>query len=164
MSTSIVEPTLTDQDLHIIVTQVWDAYLHQDAQLPTSTAPSTAATEPMIVATVSLTGGWDGHVRIDCTPAAAADITALMLDLPAGGLDTHDVADAMGELANIVAGNIKALLPAPVSLGLPVVALGDRVKLQFPACHETNRLAVAWNDETVQLRVLRAEYKDHRGV
>ena len=36
-------------------------------------------------------------------------------------LDEEDVADALGELANVVGGNVKAVLPGPSVLGLPEV-------------------------------------------
>ena len=36
-------------------------------------------------------------------------------------LDDEDVDDALGELANVVGGNVKAVLPGPSVLGLPEV-------------------------------------------
>jgi chemotaxis protein CheX len=43
-----------------------------------------------------------------------------------------DVRDALGEIANMIAGNVKALLPEPCSISLPAVALGsdDTVSVQ----------------------------------
>jgi chemotaxis protein CheX len=40
-----------------------------------------------------------------------------------------EVCDAFGELTNMVAGNIKALLPAPSSISLPTVAFGSHYDL-----------------------------------
>ena len=36
-------------------------------------------------------------------------------------LDDEDVEDGLGELANVVGGNVKAVLPGPSVLGLPEV-------------------------------------------
>lgn len=35
-----------------------------------------------------------------------------------------DIRDALGELANMLAGNVKALLPEPCAISLPAVAFG----------------------------------------
>lgn len=49
----------------------------------------------------------------------------------------------MGELINMVGGNIKNRGAQPAKLGLPVVASG---RMLFPATRETHRLAVGWQD------------------
>ena len=36
-------------------------------------------------------------------------------------VDDEDVADALGELANVLGGNIKSVLPGPSALGLPQI-------------------------------------------
>jgi hypothetical protein len=36
-------------------------------------------------------------------------------------VDDEDVADALGELANVLGGNIKSVLPGPSALGLPKI-------------------------------------------
>lgn len=48
----------------------------------------------------------------------------LMLDL-GEAVTTDDLVDAFGEIANVVGGNVKALLDAPASLSLPHVSTHD---------------------------------------
>jgi len=58
--------------------------------------------------------------------SVACRAAAVMLDTPDTTLADRDVADALGELANIVGGNFKALLPEPCRLSMPRTALrGD---------------------------------------
>ncbi|WP_238016870.1 chemotaxis protein CheX [Dactylosporangium sp. AC04546] len=137
------ESGLDDQDLVEIVNEVWNAYLQQPDAEPVDEADSP---DPRtITAAVSITGAWEGHVRVLVPPSAAGDITAIMLAMEPGEVTDQDVTDAMGELVNVVGGNIKNRGAQPAKLGLPVVATG---KMLFPATRETHRLAVAWRGAT----------------
>jgi chemotaxis protein CheX len=138
---STAESGLVDRDLLEIVNDVWDAYLQQPEAFPIDDpgAPDPKA----ITAAVSITGAWEGHVRVLVPPVAAGDITALMLAMDTAEVTDHDVTDAMGELINVVGGNIKNRGAQPSKLGLPVVATG---RMLFPATRETHRLAIRWQD------------------
>jgi len=62
------------------------------------------------------------------TPDGCADLSRLLLGLePADGVSDADVADAVGELVNIVAGGVKQRMQdsaGPLRLGLPVFIHG----------------------------------------
>jgi chemotaxis protein CheX len=147
---STAESGLVDQDLVEIVNEVWDAYLQQPDATPVD-AP-TVQDAKTITAAVSITGAWEGHVRVLVPPTAAGDITALMLAMDAAEVTDRDVTDAMGELINVVGGNIKNRGAQPAKLGLPVVATG---KMLFPATRETHRLSIRWeNGDPITFSVL----------
>jgi chemotaxis protein CheX len=68
---------------------------------------------------VRIDGAWTGAVAVECSaPLAAALATQMMR-----GADpsAEDVRDGLGEIANMVAGNVKALLPQPAHISLPSV-------------------------------------------
>ncbi|MER7272833.1 chemotaxis protein CheX [Dactylosporangium sp. NPDC000244] len=136
---STAESGLVDQDLAEIVHEVWDAYLQQPDATAVDAPPVQDA--KAITAAVSITGAWEGHVRVLVPPSAAGDITAIMLAMDAAEITDRDVTDAMGELINVVGGNIKNRGAQPAKLGLPVVATG---RMLFPATRETHRLAIGW--------------------
>ena len=138
-SASTADSGLVDQDLVEIVNEIWDAYLQQRGAQPVEVGA--VPDQLAITAAVSITGAWDGHVRLLVPPATAGDITALMLEMEPGEITDRDITDAMGELINVVGGNIKNRGAQPAKLGLPVVATG---KMLFPAARETHRLAVQW--------------------
>ncbi len=142
---SLIESGLAHRDLAEIVNEVWDAYLQQPEAQPTDHEPALDARP--ITAAVSITGAWEGHVRVLVPPAAAHDITGLMLAMEPGEVSDRDVTDAMGELINVVGGNLKNRGVQPAKLGLPVVATG---KMLFPSTRETLRLAVGWQDKPDQ--------------
>ena len=57
-----------------------------------------------------------------------------MFGLGAGAApDAEAVRDALGELTNILGGNLKALLPGPCHLGLPTVGSGQDFSAGLPA-------------------------------
>lgn len=85
----------------------------------------------LITAVVSLAGTWKGAVLVECGLEGALLFTSRMLgvDLPASLND--DVRDALGELANMVGGNLKSVLPGGVGLSLPTVVWGQDYRMQI---------------------------------
>jgi len=86
-----------------------------DGDLPTFDEP--------IVAWVDLFGDWAGRASLTTSTATAHDLARALLDLgPDEVVTALDLVDAFGEVANVVGGNVKSLLPTQGSLGLPQVA------------------------------------------
>jgi hypothetical protein len=78
------------------------------------------APEVTVSAWVQITGPWRGAVVVTCDrPTAVALTECLLRARPPAVIEDEDVADALGELANVLGGNVKSLLPQPSSLGLP---------------------------------------------
>jgi chemotaxis protein CheX len=76
----------------------------------------------VISAWVDITGPWTGSVVLTCAPATAAALTeSVLMTRPPTVVDDEDVADALGELANVLGGNIKSVLPGESTLGLPQI-------------------------------------------
>lgn len=71
---------------------------------------------------VEIYGAWSGTVVLRCDEGFAHTCAAIMLGDDACGDDA--TRDALGELTNMVAGNLKALLPTPSRISLPNV-IGD---------------------------------------
>jgi len=70
---------------------------------------------------VSIEGTSHALVAVDCSAALARKIAGAMFDADPDSLSEEDVLDSLGEVANIIGGNIKALLPGPSRLGLPQI-------------------------------------------
>jgi hypothetical protein len=76
----------------------------------------------VVSAWVDIIGPWNGSVVLTCAPATAAALTeSVLMTRPPTIVDDEDVADALGELANVLGGNIKSVLPGPSRLGLPQI-------------------------------------------
>lgn len=113
---------VTEDDLAAIAADVWGAFLlAEDDEVPVRAEPGPGESD-LLHAAVEIDGAWTGRVVLTLAPGAAARATRTMLALPdADDVAEPDVADAIGELANMVSGHVKSLVPAPSTLGLPRV-------------------------------------------
>lgn len=81
-------------------------------------------TPPGVTSWVCITGSWCGAITIECSSVAARRAAGAMFGMAPEEASPEEVNDAMGEVANIIGGNLKGLLQGPVSLSLPTV--GER--------------------------------------
>jgi chemotaxis protein CheX len=137
-------------DVEQIVSDVFGSFLGGDESLPLPAGP--AQGDLAVAASVSITGGWEGHVVFCCSDAASRTAAAQLLMMGEDELADADVADAVGELANMIGGNVKSLLPGPSALTLPLVSLGGAA-LHHPSSTEAVRLDLTWQGEPVRISV-----------
>jgi chemotaxis protein CheX len=156
-------PTPTADDLMTIAAQVWSSYLDPEGVNPlVPVAPRQPADE--VSAAVSVTGAWRGHVVISFSSAASRHAAAALLGVEFDDVSTADITDAVGELANIIGGNVKSLLPEPSALSLPHVLLGGgHGNMHWPSVTEVCQLSGVWLDEPVTVSVLEST-ADYVGV
>ena len=86
-----------------------------------------------VVATVALAGHRNGVVAFHSSFDAAREIAAAMLGLPADQVN-GELSDAMGEIANMVAGSFRTRLAAvePTSMiAVPSVTIGSDFSTRF---------------------------------
>ena len=100
-----------------IADEVWPSLVGDgEAFVPVPVAPPAE----VVSAWVDITGPWTGSVVLTCSPATARSLTEnVLMSRPPAVVDDEDVADALGELANVLGGNIKSVLPGESRLGLP---------------------------------------------
>ena len=156
MSTPVVPDVY---DVEQIVAEVFGSFLGGDESLP---VPAPAG-DTAVSSSVSITGGWDGHVVFGCSTAASRTAAALLLAMPEDELAEADVADAVGELVNMIGGNIKSLLPGPSALTLPLVSLGGAA-LHLPSSTEALRLDLNWQGEPVRVSVWASSADAQKGT
>jgi|SRR5580698_5855493 chemotaxis protein CheX len=73
---------------------------------------------------VHLTGGWNGAVLVECGSRQACRFAGRFLSLDPPRSVDDDVRDVLGELANMIGGNMKAVMPVAVRLSMPTVMEG----------------------------------------
>jgi chemotaxis protein CheX len=134
-----------------IVGEVWGSYL--GAELEDGPIVRATAVGERVAGSVSITGSWSGHVVVEVSLEAARRIAAELLGLAEDELEDSDVADAVGELANVVGGNIKSLLPPPNALSLPVVAWGGAALLAWPDVEDSVLAELSWGGEPLTVTV-----------
>ena len=130
-----------------IAEQAWSALVGEDEVLLPLPAPLPTET---LSSWVEIVGPWTGSVALTCGRDTAAELTRALLGEHAPAvLEDEDVEDALGELANVVGGNVKAVLPGPSVLGLPEVGGTPPPGLEA----DTVRVAVLWRGSPLTVRV-----------
>ncbi len=115
--------TSVDHDqVHAIAQEVFAAMVDGDlGQLLPWEGELPELPEP-VVAWVDLRGEWSGRAVLVTGHTTAEDLARALLGLPDDDeVSREDLEDAFGEIANVVGGNLKSLLPNPGTLGLPQV-------------------------------------------
>jgi len=148
---TLLAPEVTD--LHAIVEEVWSSFVGVDQPLQPRLVPPGTPLDPAVWSgAVSVTGDWQGAVTVELADHVARAITRVMLGLDdAVDPADDDVADAVGELVNMIGGNVKSLMPGHSVLSLPAVAAGRAV---FPSdTSEVARLDLLWTGQPVRVTV-----------
>ena len=137
---------LTDDALHDLIESVWAP----SVGLPVNgTAPVDDASFAH-AATLRFTGGWQGHVCIDASDGFARALASVMFGLPEADVSPDDERDALGEMANVLGGNVKTYAEDEVDLELPVTSdPGPRVGVGAPVATAT----CATDDRPVRIMV-----------
>lgn len=103
-----------------VVQEVWSSMLGMGVDGASENKATTLGTSGLS-GSVRFRGGWDGAVFLDCSSELARTMAAGMFGTQPDDLTTEEIHDALGELVNIIGGNLKHLLPPPCQLQLPAV-------------------------------------------
>ena len=136
-----------------IVTTVFDSVLGLQA-VPDDSFQLTKHLQHTYAGVVPISGAWDGAVAVQCSDQLARQVATTMFGLSADEITVAELQDALGELTNMTGGNIKALLPEPCQLGLPVVVEGADYRFRLPGSAPVVRSAFRVGDEEVVVTVL----------
>jgi chemotaxis protein CheX len=104
-----------DQIVADVMSVMYTATAHRTLQSVSATGGYTAS--------VGFVGEWRGALLIRCSAETAEGLTKRLLNLEP--VSPEEVADATGELANMIGGNLKSVLPTGVALTVPVVVAGQ---------------------------------------
>lgn len=101
------------------VSFVWDTFVGTEIY----EVPHTEIVNPHAAA-ISIGGEWTATIIVTMGEELVGKYTAALLETPKDELTAEDVRDALGELVNVVGGNIKGLLDddGQSTLSLPVVS------------------------------------------
>ncbi|GAA3930733.1 hypothetical protein Aau02nite_31270 [Amorphoplanes auranticolor] len=144
------EPVVTERDLAEMAEQVWVSYLDPEGVNPLVPHGDVKQLSE-VHSTVSITGSWHGHLVYASSQNAARRAAAAFLAMEPDEVAQEDISDVLGELANIVGGNVKAMLPAGCFLSLPTVVLAPDTASYYPAAERISGLYGIWDGEPVSI-------------
>lgn len=136
--TTIDMPPVTADQITQIAQDVWSSFLQLELE-PVADLPLKGRT---VTGCVHVSGEWQGSVFLEVTAEHAMAAAEAMFAADPGSLNADEVSDALGELTNMVGGNVKSLLPAPSKLSLPSVAQGESYTVRVPGAVLLDRVAL----------------------
>jgi chemotaxis protein CheX len=144
----------SDEQIVGITHDVWSSF----TGMPVEAAPREGALDggDVAVGRVEVTGGWRGWVLLACPTRLARTAAAAMFERPAETLTDGEVADALGELTNMVGGNLKSVLPGPSRLSMPAVTVGAPALDPLPGGVLVNAVTLACDGLPLTVSVWRA--------
>ena len=132
---------MTDEEILAITRDVWESFTGRTIE-PADDQERLDGGD-VIVGCITVTGEWQGSVLLACPAQLARMAASAMFDLPAAQLDDEQVADALGELTNMIGGNIKSLIPGPSRLSMPTVTVGASSTVPAPGAALLSTVSLA---------------------
>lgn len=109
---------VTEETFYKIIQDTWASTLEFAIDLPSSEEFSAKG---HLTVCVRISGQWNGELCLYCPMALARLVAAAIFRVEANKAGDDEIVDALSELIHIVGGNLKALLPQPVTVSLPLV-------------------------------------------
>jgi len=94
--------------------------------------------EGLYCAHIEIEGDWHIQLFVICPTELAHHIAATMFMMEPDELSEEEIGDAMGELVNILGGNVKGILPGENGLSLPTVLRLDAAQMTELKGHNTD--------------------------
>lgn len=146
---------VNDEDVSRLVHDVWSSII--GIELREAGTGSLGVAERSLTGFVHIQGRWNGTVTVEVPDGLALEAAAAMFGLELDELGGEEIDDALGELANMIGGGVKSLLPGPCQLSLPAVVGGLDYEVNVPGCRPVRQL---WfldsRDRAVAVTVLEA--------
>jgi chemotaxis protein CheX len=125
---------LPNENYRLGISQIAEAVFSTMLDLPIRAAQPPVDQRYELTAAVYYAGAWKGAVLLECSLGQALDWGSRLMQLPAP-VAPEDARDSLGELCNVLAGNLKPLLPHGVGLSTPSVVRGADYTLRI--CGDT---------------------------
>jgi chemotaxis protein CheX len=111
--------TLNTSNVDRVVHSVFDTLF---GEAPRDRQEPPMAMRQVVWARVKMAGAWEGEVLLEVPHDLAQDLAASLLEVDASALTHEQVLDTVGEMANMIAGNLKPLMPGARLASVPQVA------------------------------------------
>ena len=109
--------------------------------------------ESTVTSCVQIDGAWHGAVVLQCPLTLARTLTAEMFQADTAP-ELDEVQDALGELVNMLGGNVKALLPGPSRISLPAVAVGSDYHLSVVGTNAVTSVSFICDGHPLRITLL----------
>jgi len=108
-----------------------------------------------ITTCVLISGAWKGMVVMNFHLKLANAVAIKMFDLKDEKPTDEHLIDAVGEMINMIGGNLKALVPQPSFLSLPIVSMNGH-SILFPCTREVCKSVFNCKGQQFKITVLQS--------
>jgi chemotaxis protein CheX len=144
---------MTDLDVGDVVEGVFTGMLGFELE-PTHGDHVLTSESQRFIGTVHISGAWAGSVVVECTELLTRLVAAAMFGTEPDDVEDDEQIDVIGELANMIGGNIKALFDGESVLSLPTVVRGADFRVLVPGTHLARSLSYTCEGCVLTVRVL----------
>ena len=107
-----------------------------------------------LTSALHLAGDWNGAVLLECSRSQACRFAGRFLSMDPPDTVDDDVRDVLGELANMIGGNLKCVLTRGIRLSMPSVVDGSDYSMRVCGAEVRERIALGCDDGPFWVTVL----------
>ncbi len=144
---------ISSEELASVFEAIWSSVLELPVEPSTPDDP-VLSLRGLLTGTVHITGGFSGALLVECPTEFARLIAGRMFAMEPSEVGESEVRDAIGEIANIAGGNLKALCPPPSQLSLPTVVDGASYHLVIAGTRRIAECRFRCQGHVVAMRLL----------
>lgn len=139
-----------EQEIFEITEMTWQAMLGLDIQARTLPLTFDLAGE-FWTGKVEISGAWNGVMVLHGSGQLAHSAASVIFANDCSEVSAQERSDAMYELTNVIAGNIKSLLPGTCQLALPQVMLTNLESLEVAHADCVSELVFTCQDQPLSV-------------
>ena len=109
-----------------------------------------------LTSALHLAGDWNGAVLLECSRSQACRLAGRFLSQDPPESVDDDVRDVLGELANMIGGNLKCVLTRGIRLSMPSVVDGSDYSMRVCGAEVRERIALGCDEGPFWVTVLAA--------
>lgn len=117
---------IADEDLARITDEVWNQFLGVPVTRKTTPGKETLSPSLCFAGSIEITSAdWEGTLLLQMGQDLARTTAAAMFCVEKEQASMEEITDSIGEVINIIGGNVKGLVEGACQLSLPTVLSGD---------------------------------------
>lgn len=146
---------LLEVDLGTITRDIWAAMLGLELE-PVHAAAAHPSDVRVVTGVVQIGGDWAGAVTVQTTERFATQAAAQLFAMEPDEVGSEEISDTIGELANVVGGNVKSALLGDLKLSLPTVTSGRDYQVAISGAEVREQLGFDCGSELIVVSLLQA--------
>jgi chemotaxis protein CheX len=146
----------TTVDLARIAEDIWAAMLGLELHVTHELAEPDPQVR-LVTGAVQITGDWEGAVTVQGSESFARRAAAAMFMMDVDDVGDEELSDTVGELANMVGGNVKSELGGSAQLSLPAVTIGREYTLSVPGSATRDLVTLDCDGDRIVLTLLQRQ-------